>query len=149
LRPWKPAENDPAEPNALTQSLQLTCSLTPSSTEPSTWLVIIWLKCELARPLTDPPLEPAPVGQGGGTKPSSPGVYVGVEVEVDVEQDVDWANATPGSPPRNSSVAATTRVANKIQLREIFAIVSGRTRCRWDRCRHREALPEEWHPQNP
>src|ERR1700743_2579004 len=66
LRPWMPAENDPAEPNALTQSLQLTCSLTPRSTEPSTRLVIIWLKRCCAGPLIDPALEPAPVGVGTG-----------------------------------------------------------------------------------
>src|SRR5882757_7919153 len=36
-----PAENDPADPNALTQSLQLTCSLTPRSSVPSTRWVII------------------------------------------------------------------------------------------------------------
>src|SRR5882757_7471169 len=70
-----PAENDPAEPNALTQSLQLTCSLTPSSTEPSTWLVIIWLKRCLARSPIDPPLESAPVGVGDGL---GEGVGVGV-----------------------------------------------------------------------
>src|SRR6187399_2748085 len=61
-----PAENDPAEPNALTQSLQLTCSLTPSSTVPSTRLVIIWLKRCLARSLTDSVLEVEPVGVGVG-----------------------------------------------------------------------------------
>src|SRR5512141_153514 len=66
LRPWMPAENDPAEPNALTQSLQLTCSLTPSSTVPSTRLVIIWLKRCLPRSPIDPPLDPAPVGVGVG-----------------------------------------------------------------------------------
>src|ERR1700676_1207151 len=66
LRPWMPAENDPAEPNALTQSLQLTCSLTPSSTEPSTRLVIIWLKRCLPRSPIDPALESAPVTGGGG-----------------------------------------------------------------------------------
>src|SRR5450830_582878 len=70
-----PAENDPAEPNALTQSLQLTCSLTPRSTVPSTRLVIIWLKRCLARSPTDPPLESAPVGVGEGV-----GVGVGVGV---------------------------------------------------------------------
>ncbi len=58
LRPWMPAENDPAEPNALTQSLQLTCSLIPSSTLPSTRLVIIWLKRWPARSLIDPAPEP-------------------------------------------------------------------------------------------
>ena len=62
-----PAENDPAEPNALTQSLQLTCSLTPSSTVPSTRLVIIWLKRCLARSPTDPALESEPVTAGGAT----------------------------------------------------------------------------------
>src|SRR3954451_3057054 len=66
LRPWMPAENDPAEPNALTQSPQLTCSLTPSSTVPSTRLVIIWLKRCWARSLTDPALESEPVGVGVG-----------------------------------------------------------------------------------
>src|SRR3954467_2527108 len=56
-----PAENEPADPNALMQSLQLTCSLTPSSTLPSTRLVIIWLKRWSARPLIEPALESAPV----------------------------------------------------------------------------------------
>ena len=59
-----PAENEPAEPNALTQSLQLTCSLIPSSTLPSTRLVIIWLKRCPARSLIDPALEPDPVTGG-------------------------------------------------------------------------------------
>ena len=60
-----PAENDPAEPNALTQSSQLICSLMPSSTVPSTRLVIIWLKRCLATSLIEPALESEPVGQGG------------------------------------------------------------------------------------
>src|ERR1700736_2557422 len=79
LRPWMPTENDPAEPNALMQSLQLTCSLTPSSTVPSTRLVIIWLKRWLARPPIDPPLELAPVGVGVGLGEGE-GVGVGVGV---------------------------------------------------------------------
>ena len=58
------AENEPAEPNALTQSLQLTCSLIPSSTLPSTRLVIIWLKRCPARSLIDP--APEPVTATGG-----------------------------------------------------------------------------------
>lgn len=66
LRPWMPAENEPAEPNALMQSPQLICSLTPSSTVPSTRLVIIWLKRWLARPPIELPLEAAPVGVGLG-----------------------------------------------------------------------------------
>src|SRR6202158_5454226 len=66
LRPWMPTENDPAEPNALTQSLQLTCSLTPSSTVPSTRLGIIWLRRCLARSLVEPALESEPVGVGVG-----------------------------------------------------------------------------------
>jgi len=48
------------------QSLQLICSLMPSSTLPSTWLVIIWLKRWFASPLTDVPLLSAPVTGGGG-----------------------------------------------------------------------------------
>src|SRR5436190_16294404 len=79
LRPWMPAENDPAEPKALTQSLQLTCSLMPSSTVPSTRLVIIWLKRCLARSLIDPALESAPVGLGVGVGVAAgDGVGVGV-----------------------------------------------------------------------
>src|SRR3954453_12819531 len=81
LRPWVPAENDPAEPNALTQSLQLTCSLMPRSTVPSTRLVIIWLKRCLARSLIDPALESAPVGPGVGVGLGDAiGVGVGVGV---------------------------------------------------------------------
>src|ERR1700688_2567892 len=98
-----PAENDPADPNALTQSLQLTCSLTPSSTVPSTWLVIIWLKRAPARPPIDPALVPESVQRGGGPSASNVGpaaADVPIEVDVDVEHDTDCANATPGSPPR-------------------------------------------------
>src|ERR1700675_1232285 len=73
LRPWMPAENDPAEPNALTQSLQLTCSLTPSSTEPSTRLLTIWLKRCLPRSPIDPALESAPVTGGGATATTATG----------------------------------------------------------------------------
>src|SRR5215468_5834418 len=65
LRPWTPAENEPTEPKALMQALQLICSLMPSSTVPSTRLVIIWLKRCLATSLTEPVLESSPVGQGG------------------------------------------------------------------------------------
>src|SRR5215472_7030164 len=79
LRRCTPAENEPAEPNALMQSVQLICSLTPSSTEPSTLLVIIWLKRWSARPLIDPPLESAPVGVGVGDA-DTVGVGVGVGV---------------------------------------------------------------------
>src|SRR5882724_9827134 len=67
-----PAENDPADPNALTQSLQLTCSLTPRSTVPSTRWVIIWLKRCLPRSLIDPALESTPVTAGGARSPSQP-----------------------------------------------------------------------------
>src|SRR3954453_19344116 len=66
LRPWMPARRERAEPNALTQLLQLTCSLTPSSTVPSTRLVIIWLKRWLARPPIEMPRESEPVGVGLG-----------------------------------------------------------------------------------
>src|SRR3954447_4915690 len=85
LRPWMPAENEPAEPNALTQLLQLICSLTPSSTVPSTRLVIIWLKRWLARPPIELPLESAPVGVGAGVGVSDgEGLGVGVGVAVGV-----------------------------------------------------------------
>src|ERR1700712_1571971 len=101
-----PAENDPAEPKALTQSLQLTCSLMPRSTVPSTRLVIIWLKRCLARSLIDPALESAPVGLGLGVgvgvtigvgvdvgvglgEPAVPGVEVGVGVGVGVPEGDD------------------------------------------------------------
>src|SRR3954452_13354328 len=83
LRPWMPAENEPAEPNALTQLLQLTCSLAPSSTVPSTRLVIIWLKRCLARSPIDPALESEPVGVGVGVGVGEgEGVGVGVGVGV-------------------------------------------------------------------
>src|ERR1700761_8204367 len=87
LRPWMPAENEPAEPNALTQSLQLICSLTPSSTEPSTRLVIIWLKRCWARPLIDEALEFVPVGVGVGMEVGV-GVGVGEGVGVGVAEGV-------------------------------------------------------------
>src|SRR3954453_5176093 len=82
-----PAENDPAEPNALMQSLQLTCSLAPSSTVPSTRLVIIWLKRCLARSPIDPALESEPVGVGVGVAVGvgeGEGVGVGVGVGLGV-----------------------------------------------------------------
>jgi hypothetical protein len=86
-----PAENEPAEPNALIQSLELTCSLTPRSTEPSTRFVIIWLNRCWARPLIDAPLEFAPVGVGVGVGVDvglGVGLGVGVGVGVDVEVGV-------------------------------------------------------------
>src|ERR1700752_2632676 len=119
LRPWTPAEKEPPEPKALMQSLQLICSLMPSSTVPSTRLVIIWLKRCLATSLIEPALDSTPVGQGGNaaaaggrsTEVSSAAalrrlrvgldvdvgvdselgleVDVGVDEEVDVEVDVD------------------------------------------------------------
>src|SRR6185437_7372957 len=68
-----PAVKEPADPKAETQSWQLTCSLTPSSTEPSTWLVIIWLNRWLATPLMELPLVPPSFSVGVGD-----GVGVGV-----------------------------------------------------------------------
>ena len=63
-------------------------------------------------------------------------VDVGVdeEVDVDVEHEVgaDCAQATPDSPRRNSSAAATSMVAKTIQLREKPAMITSRTGCRWD-----------------
>src|SRR5450631_2495264 len=138
-----PAENDPAEPNALTQSLQLTCSLTPSRTEPSTRWVTIWLKRCLPRSSIDPALESAPVSRGGG----------------------GFATTTvTGSPPHSSHSSAAeagdgwictstsqinaVSVAEPIRLRVDLFIVSARTACPWDRCRHRrEASRLALHPQ--
>src|SRR5258708_7874171 len=92
-----PAENDPADPNALMQSLQLTCSLTPSSTEPSRRLVIIWLRrCWPGWPM-DPARESAPVAGGGGgggaPNPTPGGVCVG-------------GGATPQSSKHSAPAAA-------------------------------------------
>ncbi len=42
------------------------------------------------------------------------------------------------------SVTAAVSAADTIKLVANFDIISARTTCRWDRCRHREA----WHPQN-
>src|SRR5215207_5195074 len=84
-----PAENEPAEPNALMQSLQLTCSLTPRSTLPSTRLVIIWLKRCPARSLIEPALEAGPVTGGalvGGAL--ARGVDVGLGVGDGEEEGV-------------------------------------------------------------
>ena len=60
------ARPDKLEPNALTQSSQLICSLIPSSTFASTRLVIIWLKRWLATSLIEPTLDSTPVGPAGG-----------------------------------------------------------------------------------
>src|SRR5581483_1741848 len=56
--------NDPAEPNPLTQSLQLTCSLMPRRTVPSTRLVMIWLKRWSTTPLIEPLLVPESLKHG-------------------------------------------------------------------------------------
>src|ERR1700755_1194182 len=137
-----PAENDPAEPNALTQSLQLTCSLMPSSTVPSTRLVIIWLKRCLARSLIEPALESEPVGVGVGVGVVvgvgvgvgvgvEVGVVVGVGVGVDVCADAGMVSAGMINREIAALSAADTmkRCGNRV-------IVSARTACRWD---HRPA----------
>src|SRR5450631_1120458 len=162
-----PAENDPADPNALTQSLQLTCSLTPSSTEPSTRLVIIWLKRCLARPPIDPPLESAPVGVGAGDawdvgeglgEGDALGVGVGVGVGsaqspsqsptlVVVAPVAFCADAGDGCSCASTSQANTVSAAEPVGVRGNLFIVSARTACRWDRCRHRrEASRLALHP---
>src|SRR6266849_9010213 len=107
-----PAENDPAEPNALTQSLQLTCSLTPSSTEPSTRWVIIWLKRCLPRSPIDPALESAPVtggGGGGGAATPSPSSQP--------SEQLSPADAGDGWICTNTSQTATVNAADTIKLR--------------------------------
>src|SRR5882724_8248499 len=136
-----PAENEPAEPNALTQSLQLTCSLTPRSTLPSTRLVIIWLKRCLARSPIDPPLESAPVGVGDG---DGEGVGDGVGEGVGVG---DCANTGVTCACISTNEIAAVSAAEKMKLRANLAIVSARTACRWDRRRRRRALSAGLHPQ--
>src|SRR5450756_3051536 len=138
-----PAENDPAEPNALTQSLQLTCSLTPSSTVPSTWLVTIWLKRWLPRSPIDAPLEPAPVGPGRGQAPtelaSSVPLLFGRQL-----------CAAAGATGRliSISTAAADSAADMMKFAVNLAIVSARTACRWGRCRRRPVgLSWAWHRQ--
>src|SRR5438876_3684123 len=114
LRPWMPAENEPAEPNALMQSLQLTCSLTPSSTVPSTRLVIIWLKRWLARPPIEAPLESAPVTAGGGggstLQPSSH------------SQGPSHSSARAGCA-KNKSEAAAISATETMKLRTILIMI--------------------------
>src|SRR3954471_20691891 len=114
-----PAENDPAEPNALTQSLQLTCSLTPSNTVPSTRLVIIWLKRCLARSRIESPLESAPVGVGLGEGVGvgiAVGVGVGVEVDTGEGED-DCAAAGIASASSSTSDTAAVNAADRTKLR--------------------------------
>ena len=133
-----PAENEPAEPNALTQSLQLTCSLTPSSTEPSTWLVIIWLKRWLARSPIEPPLEPAPVGVGVGLGQDRRRLEKATSNYADGE-DVGlgcpsgFAALRGGGRIGRASAAKQPRPARREMQRvaEKLSIVSARTACRW------------------
>src|ERR1700759_2032130 len=149
-----PAENEPAEPNALTQSLQLTCSLTPRSTEPSTRLVIIWLKRCCARPLIDPALEPAPVGVGTGVgEGDGEGVGMGDDDVLgdelgEGEGDGLCANAaTPCAPIITSAIAAVS-AADAIRFGADFAMVSTLKTCRSGRPRRR-AYPAVSRPRDP
>src|SRR5882757_9854210 len=150
-----PAANDPAEPNALMQSLQLTCSLTPSSTLPRTRLVIIWLKRCLARSLIDPALESAPVGVGVGV-----GVGLGEGEGVGVgdglgdgeglgEGEGLCAEAGTACAPITTSESAAVSAADRMQWRGRSVIFTARTACRWDRCRRPwQALASVWHSHN-
>src|SRR6187401_3293936 len=135
-----PAENDPAEPNALTQSPQLTCSLTPSSTVPSTRLVIIWLKRCLARSPTDSLLEVEPVGVGVGVgEADTVGVGVAKGVTVGVGEGGVGLCAEAGVVSAAISETAAASAAETIMLRANRAIVSSRTDSRRYRCGHRHA----------
>ena len=142
-----PVENDPADPNALTQSLQLICSLTPRSTVPSTRWVIIWLKRCLPRSLIDPALEAAPVTTGGARdpSPSAPSQLPSQSLgggEQGPSQLVACADAGDGCSCTKSQTDATS-AADAIKLRVVnLAMVSARTACRWD---HRQG---GGHPQN-
>src|SRR6266403_6032013 len=142
-----PAENDPADPNALTQSWQLTCSLTPRSTVPSTRWVIIWLKRCLARSPIDAPLESAPVTTGGAcccAPDDEPSPSPPPSQSLPHPPSVSAADAGGGCNGICTSQIAAVSAADPIKLRVIFVMISARTACRWDRCRHRQ----EWHPKN-
>src|SRR5882672_1631161 len=133
LRPWMPVENDPADPNALTQSLQLICSLTPRSTVPSTRWVIIWLKRCLPKSLIDPALESAPVTGGARQGPSQLlSLGGGAGQGPSLSQD-DCANAGDGCSCTSTSQTDAMSPADAIKLRVVnLAMVSARTACRWD-----------------
>jgi hypothetical protein len=144
-----PAMKEPTEPKAETQSEQLTCSLTPSSTEPSTWLVIIWLKRWPASPLIELPLDAAPVGVGVGLADGDgDGVGVGAVVGVGEglgdgeglgEQKSLSAHCAAAGRicrTRTSSDTAAIKAVLMARLCEVaLAMVSARTGCR----RHRPA----------
>jgi hypothetical protein len=92
------------------------------------------LKRWLARPSIDPPLELAPVGDGLGV-----GEGVG-EGDGDGlgDGEKDCADAGEICTAINTSEIAAARTADREKLLAIFAIISVRTVCRWDRCRHRQ-----------
>src|SRR5439155_8021300 len=104
------------------QSLQLICSLTPSSTVPSTRPVIIWLKRCLARPLIDPPLESAPVSGGGATDTGGGNAHGPLQSRTD-----DSADAGTACRAISTSASADARRIEAIRLRASSAIVSART----------------------
>src|ERR1044072_4522242 len=115
-----PAVNDPTEPKAEMQSLQLTCSLTPSSTEPSTWLVIIWLKRWLARPLMELPLVPLSVGGGEG---DGDGVGVGVGEHMPRSGLQPWAAAGVVGIAASISNSTAPSVADRTSLRTMPVMI--------------------------
>jgi hypothetical protein len=109
----------------------------------------------LARSLTDPPLESAPVGvgvgvgvgdadalgEGNGHGPSQPmfGVFVGGAPHPSTQLLAFCADAGVGSITSAGKIAPVS-AANTTRLRMNFAIVSARTICRWD-------LQPVWHRQ--
>src|SRR5882724_7427427 len=131
-----PAENDPAEPNALTQSWQLTCSLTPSSTVPSTRLVIIWLKRWSARPLIEAPLESAPVTGGGSGATAAGGGGGGVVTWQGPSQQLSKHSSSAWACPIAANEHAEMSAAEIARLRTSLITISARTACR-DRRRAR------------
>src|ERR1700761_181254 len=144
-----PAVNEPTEPNAETQSLQLICSLTPSSTEPSTGLVIIWLKRWPARSLMDLALLPPSVGVGEGVGlgegkgvGDGEGLGDGEPPPFDGEGDgLDdgqillaqfWAAAGRVCTTVSMHANVAVSIAERSRLRTIAVIVSARTAWRSD-----------------
>jgi hypothetical protein len=98
----------------------------------------------LARPLIDPPLEFAPVGDGDGIGVGEgDGLGDGLG---DGEGEGLCANAGTVCTAISASAIAAVSAADATRLRDNPAIVSARTACLWDRCRHRQlALPQAWH----
>jgi hypothetical protein len=108
-------------------------------------LVIIWLKRWLARSLTETALEFDPVGVDVGVGVGlGEGDGLGDGLGEGLGEglgDGDGLCADAGAVSAGISISENAAViaTEKTTLRTKLAIVSDRTACRWDRCRHRRA----------